>query len=141
METTDKKVDFPAFGNPTSPTSASNFSSISASNSSPGSPTSAIIGACLVELLKCALPKPPSPPFAMMASSPSRVKSAKISPLRFTIVPIGTSTIKSLPLRPAERVPEPFLPFSAVKIGVKRKSIRVLVSLSALKMMSPPLPP
>ena len=134
-------MDLPAFGNPTKPTSASSFSSNSASNSSPGSPTSAIIGACLVELLKCALPKPPSPPLAITASCPSRTRSAITTPSRFTMVPIGTSTTKSRPLLPAERVPEPFFPSSAVRIGVNLKSIKVLVSLSARKIMSPPLPP
>ena len=113
-----RKVDLPALGRPTRPMSAKSLSSSSASKASPGSPTSAMRGVWRVEDLKWALPKPPSPPLAMTAVCWSLVRSASNSPSRRTMVPIGTSTIKSSPLRPAERWPEPFLPSSADRMGL-----------------------
>ena len=91
-------------------------------------------------------PRSLAPVFTGLAPSSSVATSGRSSAdtfwlILYTTVPTGTSTIKSLPLRPAERWPEPFLPSSAVRMGVKRKSTSVSVSLSALKTMSPPLPP
>ena len=61
-ETRDRNVDLPALGMPISPTSAISFSLRMMIFSSPGWPGLAWRGAWLVELLKCALPKPPLPP-------------------------------------------------------------------------------
>src|SRR5204862_171455 len=57
-------VDLPALGKPTRPTSARSFSSRRRSFSSPGSPGWTLRGARLVDVAKCALPRPPRPPRA-----------------------------------------------------------------------------
>src|SRR3546814_1283794 len=54
------KVDLPALGRPTSPASASSFSRSHTHISSPGQPGPCWRGARLVEVLKLALPRPPS---------------------------------------------------------------------------------
>jgi len=77
-ETTDKNVDLPAFGMPTRPTSAISFRRSQTQRPSPGQPLSAWRGARLVEVLKRALPKPPSPPRRSVIFLPGSSRSARI---------------------------------------------------------------
>jgi hypothetical protein len=62
-DTLDRNVDLPAFGKPTSPASAISFNRNQIHFSSPSRPGLARRGAWLTDDLKCALPKPPFPPF------------------------------------------------------------------------------
>src|SRR5262249_52155530 len=71
----------PALGRPTRPTSAISFRRSHTQRSSPGQPGSARRGARLVEDLKAALPRPPSPPLASTARSPALVRSASTASL------------------------------------------------------------
>ena len=75
--TTERNVDFPAFGSPTIPQSASNFNSKTILFVTPGKPFSATLGHLFLDDLKQALPLPPRPPFATTNSSPSFLKSYK----------------------------------------------------------------
>ena len=64
-----------ANGKPISPTSAISLSFRMIVFSSPGMPGLALRGARLVAVLKCALPKPPLPPFSSSTRSPTFGKS------------------------------------------------------------------
>ncbi|HOW95723.1 MAG TPA: MBL fold metallo-hydrolase, partial [Mycolicibacterium fallax] len=59
---------------------------------SPGVPSSAFRGACMVEVLKASLPRPPLPPRAAQISSPSAARSFRTRPCSasWMIVPTGT---------------------------------------------------
>ena len=59
---------------------------------SPGSPSSAKVGARFALVANLALPRPPRPPLATTASSPSCTRSANTSPVSasLTRVPAGT---------------------------------------------------
>ena len=63
----------PALGRPTSPASAISFSRSQTQRSSPGQPLVDLRGARLVEVLKWALPKPPSPPRSSVDALAGRV--------------------------------------------------------------------
>src|SRR5437879_2039552 len=65
--------DLPALGAPTRPASAISLSSRRRSRASPLRPRSAKSGACLIELLKWMLPRPPAPPRTW-----SRAESTKL---------------------------------------------------------------
>ena len=60
----DRKLDFPAFGNPIIPTSAITFNCSHIQNSSPFFPSVFFLGARFVELLNLVFPDPPFPPVA-----------------------------------------------------------------------------
>ena len=66
-ETTEINVDFPTLGNPTNPTSANTFNSTRTSRFCPNSPFSASSGAVLRGVAKWIFPRPPRPPFAIIA--------------------------------------------------------------------------
>ena len=68
----------PTLGKPTNPASASSFNSILRTLSSPGAPYSLVVGAFVLLVLNAALPFPPLPPLATIASSPFLVKSQTI---------------------------------------------------------------
>src|SRR3954467_3163162 len=86
----------------------------------PGQPVPCGRGARLVELLKLALPRPPSPPSSRTIRWPIRVRSAStcsLSSLRIW-VPTGTLTTRSLPPAPVWLRPAPPLPRGALKCWV-----------------------
>ena len=71
----ERSVDLPTFGKPTNPTSARSFNSKITSLSSPIFPACAKAGACLVEVLNLALPRPPFPPLQTVTDILSSFKS------------------------------------------------------------------
>ena len=130
----------PAFGKPTNPASASILSLKIISASCPFSPGVALRGALFVEDLKLIFPIPPFPPGKRINFSSSTM-SAIISSLRSISVPTGIFKIKSLPAAPVLFLPEPPLPFCALKCFWYLKSTRVLRDFVPSNMISPPLPP
>ena len=105
-----KRLDFPAFGNPTSPASARIFNLNTISASWPFSPCVILRGARLVDDLKLIFPNPPFPPGKRVTFS-SLIISAIISSFNNTSVPTGIFKIKSLPDAPVLFLPAPPLPF------------------------------
>src|SRR6266571_4468315 len=116
-------VDLPALGYPTRPTSASSFSSSRSVRSSPGRPSSCSRGAWWVDVLNCALPRPPRPPRAITRRSSGWEKSCTFSPesASYTMVPTGTLSRTSSPSRPVLFDPSPCRPRWALYSGLKRK--------------------
>ena len=115
---TDRIVDLPTLGIPTSPTSANTFSSSLTITSSPGSPFSLNFGAGTSWVANDLFPFPPRPPLAATNSSPSVIKSAITSFVfvLITVVPSGTIIIISSAFLPYLFAPLPFSPFGALII-------------------------
>ena len=78
-------------------------------------------GAWRMEDLKCALPKPPSPPLSDDGFFLIVREIGKNFVFAFDNGADWDLNDEILTERPAERCPEPFLPFSAVSSGVKTK--------------------
>ena len=102
------------------------------------------------------LPRPPSPPLAVMTSSPSFISSASSTfveslgcirdvcvevalPSRCTTVPQGTRKVEGFPLRPWHCAVPPLAPCSARKLRADMR--RSDIWSHARTMMLPPLPP
>ena len=136
-------VDLPALGIPNSPTSASTLSSSLSSFFSPGQPGVFWRGARLMALLKRILPKPPSPPLAMVMTSPGVSNSNNTSPVSTSVmmVPTGILRVISSPACPNMSEPKPCWPRFASWRREKRKSTKVLRLGSAMANTWPPRPP
>ncbi|MNL63290.1 hypothetical protein D3C87_1874150 [compost metagenome] len=106
------RVDLPALGMPSRPTSASTLSSSLRLFFSPGQPGVFWRGARLIALLKRILPKPPSPPLAIVTTSPSVSISYRTSPVSASvmIVPTGIRSTMSSPAAPNMSEPMPCSP-------------------------------
>src|SRR6478735_5617660 len=137
------KVDLPAFGMPSRPTTASTLSSRLRFLFSPGQPGVFCRGARLMALLKRMLPKPPSPPLAMVITSPAVSNSNSTSPVSASvmIVPTGIFSVMSSPAAPNMSEPMPCSPRLASCRREKRKSTSVLRFGSATANTWPPRPP
>src|SRR5574337_270861 len=128
---------------PSRPTSASSRSSSRRLRASPGQPGVFCRGARLVLLLKCRLPKPPSPPLASSTRSPGTSSSAITSSLSWsvTIVPTGMRSTMSGAAAPHWSDPRPGSPLRASWRRAERKSIKVFRPRSATANTLPPRPP
>gem|GEM_PF-1000091 len=129
MVTFQINVDFPAEGIPIIQISATSFNSKTTSFSSHISPISAKLGACLVEVVKCAFQKPHLHHWQIRNLVLFSERSIIISPVLafFTIVPTGTKIIKSSHPAHCIRLVPHFSPSSAFKNFLCLKSERVLI--------------
>ena len=136
-------VDLPALGIPNKPTSASTLSSSLRFFFSPGQPGVFCRGARLMALLNLKLPNPPSPPLAMVITSPGTNNSKSTSPVSASVmmVPTGIFKVMSVPAAPNISEPIPCSPRLASCRREKRKSTRVLRLESATAYTCPPRPP
>src|SRR5512143_60578 len=139
----ERRVDFPAFGRPTSPISAISLSSSRRRRSCPGRPDSAWSGAWFTAEVNAVLPRPPRPPFATRSVSPGRVRSARTSPVSasVTIVPGGTAIRRSGAPFPCMFFPMPCWPRAALNRFRYRKSSRVERLGFTSRRTLPPFPP
>ena len=121
----------PALGRPIRPTSAITLSSRMIHRSSPGKPASCCRGARLVDDLKWVLPCPPRPPRATTTESPACFRSRSTWPRSRsrTIVPGGTSMIRSSPPRPKQFEPWPCSPRVGLPVPLVREVGEVRVAL------------
>ena len=119
------------------------FSSSSIQLSSPGVPFSACFGARWVAVAKCTLPRPPRPPRATTRRASASSSSPTNSPSGWvrTMVPGGTRTTVSPPLRPWPCGPRRCRRPPRVKWRLRLKSPSVVMPASTTRITLPPWPP
>mmetsp|Transcript_30730 Transcript_30730/g.99392 ORF Transcript_30730/g.99392 Transcript_30730/m.99392 type:complete len:213 (-) Transcript_30730:98-736(-) len=156
LEIAASNEDFPALGKPTSPMSATSLSVRRMVACSPGMPSSASLELCNRPARKATFPRPPVPPPATSASSPSRRRSASRvglalstsatgtsarvgGPKHCTVVPHGTVMMASRPRRPFIWLPLPCAPEPARKECCPM--VRSPTCLLARTYTLPPVPP
>ncbi len=110
-------VDLPALGSPSSPTSAMTFISKFSIRFSPGRPDPNWRGARLVLLLNLRVAHAALAALGhlqRLARDLQIAAAARRSRNPSRVVPTGTSTYRSSPLRPVQSLPEPPSPFFAL---------------------------